>query len=206
MDNFLKKEIVRIRKLVGDNAQVIGAVSGGVDSSVAAKLMKEAIGDRFHAILVDTGVTEPEAKRKIIGGTFIDLFEIEALRIEKEAENTLRAGKVEWFLQGTLFKGAASSTIKSHHNAGGLPARMQNGEAQLKLLEPLRELFKDEVRVFGRQLQIYEELISRLPFPGPALGIRIISEVTRERVEIMRKADHIFISMIREAGIYNEVT
>ncbi|KAG8407900.1 GMP synthase (glutamine-hydrolyzing) [Metarhizium acridum] len=83
---------------------------------------------------------------------------------------------------------------------------MQNGEAQLKLLEPLRELFKDEVRVFGRQLQIYEELISRLPFPGPALGIRIISEVTRERVEIMRKADHIFISMIREAGIYNEVT
>ncbi|EHK22368.1 uncharacterized protein TRIVIDRAFT_84105 [Trichoderma virens Gv29-8] len=242
MDNFLENEIVRIRKLVGDNAQVIGAVSGGVDSTVAAKLMKEAIGDRFHAILVDTvketldkhlginltvvdgselflgrlaGVTEPEAKRKIIGGTFIDLFEIEALRIEKEAENTARAGKVEWFLQGTLyadiveslsFKGAASSTIKSHHNAGGLPARMQNGEAQLKLLEPLRELFKDEVREFGRQLKIHEELVGRHPFPGPGLGIRIIGEVTPERVEIVRKADHIFISMIREAGIYDEVT
>ncbi|KAG8677509.1 GMP synthase (glutamine-hydrolyzing) [Fusarium poae] len=252
MDDFSAREIQRIRKLVGDKAQVIGAVSGGVDSTVAAKLMKEAIGDRFHAILVDqglmrlneceqvketldkhlginltvvdgselflgrlAGVTEPEAKRKIIGGTFIDLFEIEALRIEKEAENTDRAGKVEWFLQGTLyadiveslsFKGAASSTIKSHHNAGGLPARMQNGEAQLKLLEPLRELFKDEVRAFGRQLGIHEELIGRHPFPGPGLGIRIIGEVTPERVEIVRKADHIFISMIREAGIYDEVT
>ncbi|KAL7936354.1 hypothetical protein V8C35DRAFT_295295 [Trichoderma chlorosporum] len=252
MDNFLEKEIVRIRKLVGDNAQVIGAVSGGVDSTVAAKLLKEAIGDRFHAVLVDTGlmrlneceqvketldkhlginltvvdgselffsrlagVTEPEAKRKIIGGTFIDLFEIEAIRIEKEAENTPRAGKVEWFLQGTLyadiveslsFKGGASSTIKSHHNSGGLPARMQNGEAQLKLLEPLRELFKDEVRAFGRQLQIHEELVGRHPFPGPGLGIRVLGEVTRSRVEIIRKADHIFISMIREAGIYDEVT
>ncbi|KAF5676512.1 GMP synthase [Fusarium denticulatum] len=252
MDNFSEREIVRIRKLVGDKAQVIGAVSGGVDSTVAAKLLTEAIGDRFKSILVDTGlmrlneceqvketldkhlginltvvdgsdlffsrlagVTEPEAKRKIIGETFIDLFEIEALRIEKEAENTPFAGKVEWFLQGTLyadiveslsFKGAASSTIKSHHNAGGLPARMQNGEAHLKLLEPLRELFKDEVRAFGRQLQIHEELIGRHPFPGPGLGIRIIGEVTRERVEIVRKADHIFISMIREAGIYDEVT
>ncbi|KAF4466964.1 GMP synthase [Fusarium albosuccineum] len=234
MDNFLEKEIVRIRQLVGDKAQVIGAVSGGVDSTVAAKLMKEAIGDRFvketldkylgiNLTVVDgselflgrlAGVTEPEAKRKIIGGTFIDLFEIEALRIEKEAENTPRAGKVEWFLQGTLyadiveslsFKGAASSTIKSHHNAGGLPARMQNGDAQLKLLEPLRELFKDEVRAFGRQLKIHEELIGRHPFPGPGLGIRILGEVTRERVEIVRQADHIFISMIREAGIYDEV-
>ncbi|KAG9499816.1 GMP synthase (glutamine-hydrolyzing) [Fusarium musae] len=253
MDNFSEREIVRIRQLVGDKAQVIGAVSGGVDSTVAAKLLTEAIGDRFKSILVDTGlmrlneceqvketldkhlginltvvdgsdlffsrlagVTEPEAKRKIIGETckVIDLFEIEALRIEKEAENTPFAGKVEWFLQGTLyadiveslsFKGAASSTIKSHHNAGGLPARMQNGEAHLKLLEPLRELFKDEVRAFGRQLQIHEELIGRHPFPGPGLGIRIIGEVTRERVEIVRKADHIFISMIREAGIYDEV-
>ncbi|VUC35569.1 unnamed protein product [Clonostachys rosea] len=252
MDNFLETEIVRIRKLVGDKAQVIGAVSGGVDSTVAAKLMKEAIGDRFHAVLIDTGlmrlneceqvketldkhlginltvvdgselffsrlagVSEPEAKRKIIGGTFIDLFEIEALRIEKEAENTPHAGKVEWFLQGTLyadiveslsFKGAASSTIKSHHNAGGLPARMQNGEAHLKLLEPLRELFKDEVRAFGRQLGIHEELVGRHPFPGPGLGIRIVGDVTRERVEIVRKADHIYMSMIREAGIYDEVT
>ncbi|KAL2111140.1 hypothetical protein VUR80DRAFT_239 [Thermomyces stellatus] len=251
MENFIEKEIVRIRKLVGDTAQVIGAVSGGVDSTVAAKLMQEAIGDRFHAILVDTGlmrlnecsqvketleqhlginltvvdgselflsrlagVLEPEAKRKIIGGTFIDLFEIEALRIEKEAENTPLAGKVEWFLQGTLyadlieslsFKGP-SATIKSHHNAGGLPARMQNGEAQLKLLEPLRELFKDEVRSFGRQLGIHEDLIMRHPFPGPGLGVRIVGEVTPERVEIVRKADFIFISMIKEAGLYDEIT
>jgi len=250
MENFTAKEVERIRKLVGPKAQVIGAVSGGVDSSVAARLMREAIGDRFHAILVDTGlmrhnecpevketlkehlginltvvdgsdlfysrlagVTEPEAKRKIIGATFIDLFEKEALRIEKEAEHTDRAGKVEWFLQGTLYadlieslsyKGP-SATIKSHHNAGGLPARMQNGEAQLKLLEPLRELFKDEVRAFGRQLGIHEELIMRHPFPGPGIGVRILGEVTPERVEIVRKADHIFISAIREAGFYNDV-
>ncbi|KAH6656444.1 GMP synthase [Truncatella angustata] len=251
MENFCEKEIIRIRKLVGDKAQVIGAVSGGVDSTVAARLMKEAIGSRFHAILVDTGlmrlnecpqvketlrehlginltivdgaelflsrlagVVEPEAKRKIIGGLFIDLFEKEAIRIEKEAENTAVAGKVEWFLQGTLyadlieslsFKGP-SATIKSHHNAGGLPARMQNGEAQLKLLEPLRELFKDEVRSFGRQLGIHEDLVMRWPFPGPGIGIRILGEVTAERVEIVRQADHIFVSMIREAGLYNEIS
>lgn len=249
MENFIEKEIIRIRNLVGDNAQVIGAVSGGVDSTVAARLMKEAIGDRFHAILVDTGlmrlnecaqvkeslsqhlninltivdggelflgrlagVTEPEAKRKIIGETFIDLFEKEAIRIEEEAKHTDRAGKVEWFLQGTLYpdlieslswKGP-SATIKSHHNVGGLPARMMNGQG-LKLIEPLRELFKDEVREFGRQLGIHEELIMRHPFPGPGIGIRVIGDLTPERVEIVRKADNIFISMIREAGVYNEV-
>ncbi|KAI2638099.1 GMP synthase [Xylaria nigripes] len=251
MGNFTEKEIIRIRKLVGDKAQVIGAVSGGVDSTVAARLMQEAIGDRFHAILVDTGlmrldecqqvketlqehlginltivdgselffsrlagVTEPEAKRKIIGETFIDLFEKEAIRIEHEAEKTPHAGKVEWFLQGTLyadlieslsFKGP-SATIKSHHNVGGLPARMMNGEAHLKLIEPLRELFKDEVRAFGRQLKIHEDLIMRHPFPGPGIAIRILGEVTRENVEIVRKADHIFISMIKEAGIYNQMS
>ncbi|ETS83123.1 GMP synthase [Pestalotiopsis fici W106-1] len=250
MENFIEKEIIRIRKLVGENAQVIGAVSGGVDSTVAARLMKEAIGDRFHAILVDTGlmrlneceqvkkslsdhlninltivdgaelffsrlagVTEPEAKRKIIGGTFIDLFEKEAIRIEEEAKHTPHAGKVEWFLQGTLYpdlieslswKGP-SATIKSHHNVGGLPARMMNGQG-LKLIEPLRELFKDEVREFGRQLGIHEELIMRHPFPGPGIGIRILGEVTPERVELVRQADHIFISSIREAGIYNEMS
>ncbi|GAP86090.1 putative GMP synthase [Rosellinia necatrix] len=251
MGNFTEKEIIRIRKLVGDKAQVIGAVSGGVDSTVAARLMKEAIGDRFHAILVDTGlmrlnecqqvketlqehlginltivdgselflsrlagVVEPEAKRKIIGETFIDLFEKEAIRIEEEAKETTRAGKVEWFLQGTLyadlieslsFKGP-SATIKSHHNVGGLPARMMNGQAQLKLIEPLRELFKDEVRAFGRQLGIHEDLVMRHPFPGPGIAIRILGEVTPERVEIVKKADHIFISMIKEAGIYNEMS
>ncbi|KAI0468577.1 GMP synthase [Xylaria cf. heliscus] len=251
MGNFTEKEIIRIRKLVGDKAQVIGAVSGGVDSTVAARLMKEAIGDRFHAILVDTGlmrlnecqqvketlkehlginltivdgselffsrlagVVEPETKRKIIGETFIDLFEKEAIRIEEEAKETARAGKVEWFLQGTLyadlieslsFKGP-SATIKSHHNVGGLPARMMNGQAQLKLIEPLRELFKDEVRAFGRQLGIHEDLVMRHPFPGPGIAIRILGEVTPERVEIVRKADHIFISMIKEAGLYDEMS
>lgn len=159
------------------------------------------------------GLTEPEAKRKVIGSTFIDLFEEEAIRIEKAAENTPNAGKVEYFLQGTLypdvieslsFKGP-SATIKTHHNVGGLPARMMNGQG-LKLIEPLRELFKDEVREFGRQLGIHEDLVMRHPFPGPGIAIRIIGEVTPERVAIARKADHIFISMIREAGIYNEMS
>ncbi|EED14082.1 GMP synthase [Talaromyces stipitatus ATCC 10500] len=250
MPNFIDKEIARIRKLVGDKAQVLGAVSGGVDSTVAAQLMKTAIGDRFHAVLINNGVmrldectqvqqtlqqhlginltivdgselflgrlkgvTEPERKRKIIGETFIDLFEEEAKRIEKEAENTPNAGKVEWFLQGTLypdvieslsFKGP-SATIKTHHNVGGLPARMMNGQG-LKLIEPLRELFKDEVRDLGRQLGIHDDLVMRHPFPGPGIAIRIIGEVTPERVEIARKADHIYISMIKEAGIYNEMS
>lgn len=250
MGDFVQQEIARIRHLVGDRAQVIGAVSGGVDSTVAAKLMKEAIGDRFHAVLVDNGlmrlnecqqvkatlsehlginltvvdaadlflgrlagVLEPEKKRKIIGSTFIDLFEKEAERIEKEAENTPNAGKVEWFLQGTLypdvieslsFKGP-SATIKTHHNVGGLPERMMNGQG-LRLLEPLRLLFKDEVRAIGRSLNIHHDLIMRHPFPGPGIGIRILGEVTPERVEIARQADNIYISMIKEAGIYDQMS
>ncbi|OAA57540.1 GMP synthase [Niveomyces insectorum RCEF 264] len=250
MGDFVQQEIARIRHLVGDRAQVIGAVSGGVDSTVAAKLMKEAIGSRFHAVLVDTGlmrlnecqevketlgrhlginltvvdaadlfldrlqgVTEPEKKRKIIGSTFIDLFEKEAIRIEKEAENTPNAGKVEWFLQGTLypdvieslsFKGP-SATIKTHHNVGGLPERMMNGQG-LRLLEPLRLCFKDEVRQIGRQLNIHRDLVMRHPFPGPGIGIRILGAVTKERVDIARKADHIYISMIKEAGIYDQAS
>ncbi|ETS07181.1 GMP synthase [Trichoderma reesei RUT C-30] len=246
MKDFIKKEIVRIRHLVGDRAQVIGAVSGGVDSTVAAKLMQEAIGDRFHAILVNNGVmrlneceqvketldehlginltvvdgaelflsrlkgvNEPEKKRKIIGATFIDLFQQEALRIEKEAENTPNAGPVEWFLQGTLYpdviesvsyKGP-SATIKTHHNVGGLPETLK-----LKLIEPLRELFKDEVREFGRELGIHRDLVMRHPFPGPGLAIRILGEVDAERVAIARAADHIFISEIRAAGVYDEMS
>ncbi|KAH6685729.1 GMP synthase [Plectosphaerella plurivora] len=246
MKDFISKEISRIRTLVGPTAQVIGAVSGGVDSTVAAKLMTEAIGTRFHAILVDNGVmrlneceqvketldkhlginltvvdgaklflgrlkgvNEPEKKRKIIGGTFIDLFEKEAIRIEKEAENTPNAGPVEFFLQGTLYpdviesvsyKGP-SATIKTHHNVGGLPDTLK-----LKLIEPLRELFKDEVRAFGRELGIHHELVMRHPFPGPGIAIRILGEVTPERVRIARAADHIFISSIREAGIYDEIS
>ncbi|KAL8376739.1 hypothetical protein RB595_007726 [Gaeumannomyces hyphopodioides] len=250
MSNFIGQEIARIRKLVGEKGQVIGAVSGGVDSTVAAKLMKEAIGDRFHAVLVDNGVMrldecqqvkktlaehlginltiadasqkflaglkgelDPEKKRKFIGNTFIDIFEEEAVKIEKAAENTPQAGKVEWFLQGTLypdviesisFKGP-SDTIKTHHNVGGLPKRMMEGQG-LKLIEPLRELFKDEVRALGRELGINEELVMRHPFPGPGIAIRILGEVTPERVEMARKADHIFISMIKEAGIYNDMS
>ncbi|KAL6825902.1 class I glutamine amidotransferase-like protein [Trichoderma sp. SZMC 28015] len=250
MSDFIEQEITRIRKLVGDKAQVIGAVSGGVDSTVAAKLMTEAIGDRFHAVHIDNGlmrhdesnqvklrlkehlginltvingtdlflerlqgVTEPEKKRKIIGETFIDLFEEEAIRIEKEAENTPNAGKVSWFLQGTLypdvieslsFKGP-SATIKTHHNVGGLPKRMMDGQG-LRLLEPLRELFKDEVRDLGRRLKIHEDLVNRFPFPGPGIGVRILGECTPERIKIARQADHIFISMIKEAKIYNEIS
>ncbi|GAB1218264.1 GMP synthase (glutamine-hydrolyzing) [Aspergillus terreus] len=241
MGDFVQLEITRIRELVGERALVLGAVSGGVDSTVGAALMKAAIGDRFKAILIDNGcmrlneceqvkqtlgehlginltvvdagdlflgrlagVSDPEKKRKIIGSTFIDLFEQEAIRIEKEAENTPNSGKVEWFLQGTLypdvieslsFRGP-SATIKTHHNVGGLP----------ELIEPLRLLFKDEVRAIGRQLGIHESLVNRHPFPGPGIAIRILGDVTKERVEIARQADHIFISMIKEAGLYDQIS
>lgn len=251
MAKFVDQEIARIRALVGEKGQVLGAVSGGVDSTVAAKLMKEAIGERFHAVLVDNGVMrlhecetvketltkhlginltvvdaseiflaglkgitdDPEAKRKFIGNTFIEVFEAEALKIEAAAANSPQAGKIEFFLQGTLypdviesisFKGP-SATIKTHHNVGGLPERMMNGQG-LKLIEPLRELFKDEVRELGRQLGIPEELVMRHPFPGPGIAIRVLGEVTPEQVAIARKADHIFISEIKAAGVYNKIS
>ncbi|KAA8570611.1 hypothetical protein EYC84_000010 [Monilinia fructicola] len=249
MAKFVDQEIARIRTLVGEKGQVLGAVSGGVDSTVAAKLMHEAIGDRFHAVLVNNGVMrlneceqvrktltenlginlivadaseqfldglagldEPEAKRKFIGGKFIDVFEAEAKKIEDAAANSDKAGKIEFFLQGTLypdviesisFKGP-SATIKTHHNVGGLPKRMTEGQG-LKLIEPLRELFKDEVRQLGRELGISHELVMRHPFPGPGIAIRVLGEVTRERVEMARQADNIFISMIREAGLYDNI-
>ncbi|TFB01905.1 GMP synthase [Trichoderma ghanense] len=250
MGDFVQLEIARIRDLVGDRALVLGACSGGVDSTVGAALMREAIGDRFKAIFIDNGcmrlnerdevkeklaqhlginltvvdagelflsrlegVTDPEKKRKIIGSTFIDLFEKEAIRIEKEAENTPNSGKVEWFLQGTLypdvieslsFRGP-SATIKTHHNVGGLPETRLTG-LLLQLIEPLRLLFKDEVRAIGRQLGIHESLVNRHPFPGPGIAIRILGDVTKERVEIARKADHIFISKIKEAGLYDQIS
>jgi GMP synthase (glutamine-hydrolysing) len=251
MATFVDQEIARIRALVGEKGQVLGAVSGGVDSTVAAKLMKEAIGDRFHAVLVDNGVMrlheceqvkktltehlginltvvdaselflnglkgitdDPEAKRKFIGGTFIDVFEAEAKKIEDAAANSPKAGKIEFFLQGTLypdviesisFKGP-SATIKTHHNVGGLPERMMNGQG-LKLIEPLRELFKDEVRELGRQLGIPHDLVMRHPFPGPGIAIRVLGEVTAEQVAIARKADYIFIEEIKAAGIYDKIS
>ncbi|KAF9514572.1 hypothetical protein BS47DRAFT_1342878 [Hydnum rufescens UP504] len=252
METFIGKEIARIRDICGEKGQVIGAVSGGVDSSVAAKLMHEAIGDRFHAVLVDNGVLreneaaqvkemlskdlgvnltvidasdlflsrladveDPEKKRKIIGNTFIEVFEREAAKIEADAEKDLEErggeakGKIEWLLQGTLypdviesisFKGP-SATIKTHHNVGGLLANMQ-----LKLIEPLRELFKDEVRALGRLLSIPARLVNRHPFPGPGLAIRILGPVTRSQVKIAQKADTIYIDEIRKAGLYDQIS
>jgi GMP synthase (glutamine-hydrolysing) len=247
MSKFVDQEIERIRKLVGPKGQVIGAVSGGVDSTVAAKLMKEAIGDRFHAVLVDNGVLrlneaktvketltaglginltvidaserflgrlagvkdDPEKKRKIIGNTFIEIFQEEAKKIAAEAANSSNAGEIEWLLQGTLypdviesisFKGP-SATIKTHHNVGGLPKDMN-----LKLIEPLRELFKDEVRELGMNLGIPEDLVWRHPFPGPGIAIRILGEVTPEQVRIAREADYIFIEEIKAAGLYRKIS
>ncbi|GAM90151.1 hypothetical protein ANO11243_081910 [Dothideomycetidae sp. 11243] len=247
MDAFVDKEIERIRALVGPKGQVIGAVSGGVDSTVAAKLMHEAIGDRFHAVLVDNGVLrmneaktvhetltkglgvnltvvdaserflsklkgikdDPERKRKVIGNTFIEVFQEKAKEIAAAAHGSSKEGEIEWLLQGTLypdviesisFKGP-SATIKTHHNVGGLLEGMH-----LKLIEPLRELFKDEVRELGTKLGIPEDLVWRHPFPGPGLAIRIIGEVTPEQVRIAQEADAIFIEEIRNAGLYKEIS
>ncbi|KAL9061340.1 MAG: hypothetical protein Q9162_000214 [Coniocarpon cinnabarinum] len=246
MSRFVDQEISRIRALVGDKGQVIGAVSGGVDSSVAAKLMQRAIGDRFHAVMVDNGllrmdeaqlvkdtlgkhlgvnltvidasdlfltrlkgVIDPEQKRKIIGNTFIEVFQDKAKQIAAEAKGSPKEGDIEWLLQGTLypdviesisFKGP-SATIKTHHNVGGLLAGMH-----LKLIEPLRELFKDEVRVLGKELGIPDELVYRHPFPGPGLGIRILGEVTKEQLDILRKADKIFMDEIwAEKDLYRKI-
>lgn len=246
MEKFVDKEIERIKATVGPKGQVIGAVSGGVDSTVAAKLMQRAIGDRFHAVLVDNGVlrmdeavtvkerlteglginltvvdaselflsrlkgvSEPEKKRKIIGNTFIEVFQDKAKQIAEEAKDSSRAGEIEWLLQGTLypdviesisFKGP-SATIKTHHNVGGLLEGMH-----LKLIEPLRELFKDEVRVMGQNLGIPEELVWRHPFPGPGLAIRILGEVNEEQLRIGREADKIFIDEIIAAGMYRKIS
>ncbi|EPT01677.1 hypothetical protein FOMPIDRAFT_1161212 [Fomitopsis schrenkii] len=251
MEEFIGKEIARIRQICGPTGRVIGAVSGGVDSTVAAKLMHEAIGDRFHAIMVDNGVLrlneakqvhetlnrdlgvnltvvdasdlffsrlagvdDPEQKRRIIGNTFINVFEEVAAKIEAAADVEERQGgeakgKIEWLLQGTLypdviesisFKGP-SATIKTHHNVGGLLKDMR-----LKLIEPLRELFKDEVRALGRLLAIPAPLVQRHPFPGPGLAIRILGLVTREQVQILQKADAIYIEEIRAADLYAQIS
>jgi GMP synthase (glutamine-hydrolysing) len=246
METFVDKEIERIRAIVGPKGQVIGAVSGGVDSTVAAKLMQEAIGDRFHAVLVDNGVlrldeaatvketltkhlginltvvdatelflgklkgvSDPETKRKIIGNTFIEVFQDKAKSIAEKAANSPKAGDIEWLLQGTLypdviesisFKGP-SATIKTHHNVGGLLEGMH-----LKLIEPLRELFKDEVRALGTNLGIPEDLVWRHPFPGPGLAIRILGEVNESQLNIARHADKIFIDEIVSAGLYRQIS
>ncbi len=215
---------------------MICGLSGGVDSSVAAVLIHEAIGEQLTCIFVDTGlmrageadevvslfkghyniplihaqaadlflgrlegVSDPEQKRKIIGSTFIDVFDGEAHKI----------GGAEFLAQGTLYPdviesvsatGGPSVTIKSHHNVGGLPERMK-----LKLVEPLRELFKDEVRALGRELGLPETFVGRHPFPGPGLAIRVPGEITREKLEILRKADTVYLDEIRKAGLYDKI-
>jgi GMP synthase (glutamine-hydrolysing) len=234
LGDYRKSKVKEIRIAVGDS-KVIAAVSGGVDSSVAAVLVAEAIGDQLTAIFVDNGVLrkneatqvmsrlseglgmhvvavdgrrrfyerlagieDPETKRKKIGNEFIAIFEEEAKRI---------AG-VEFLVQGTLYpdviesvsiKGP-SAVIKTHHNVGGLPEKMG-----LKLIEPVRELFKDEVRQLGIELGLEEEFVWRHPFPGPGLAVRILGEVNAARVEILQNADEIVIEEIRRAGLYREI-
>lgn len=235
MAAFRDEAIEMIRKQVGDG-RVICGLSGGVDSSVAAVLIHEAIGEQLTCVFVDTGlmragegeevvrlfrdsyniplihveaadlflgklagVDNPEKKRKIIGATFIDVFDAEANKIENAkflAQGTLYPDVIE----SVSFDGGPSVTIKSHHNVGGLPERMN-----LKLVEPLRELFKDEVRILGRELGLPEHFVGRHPFPGPGLAIRIPGEVTQEKAEILRKADTIYLDEIRKAGLYDEI-
>ncbi|MEO4043448.1 glutamine-hydrolyzing GMP synthase [Hoeflea sp. CAU 1731] len=235
MAGYREQAIRGIREKVGEG-RVICALSGGVDSSVAALLIHEAIGDRLNCILVDHGLmrkneaaevvamfhdhynlnlklvdasdrfisalegeADPEVKRKTIGRLFIDVFEEEAKAI----------GGADFLAQGTLypdviesvsFTGGPSVTIKSHHNVGGLPERMN-----MQLVEPLRELFKDEVRLLGRELGLPESFIGRHPFPGPGLAIRCPGGVTRDKLEILREADAIYLDEIRKAGLYDAI-
>jgi len=233
MDAFVESTIEAIRAKVGDG-KVLCALSGGVDSSVAAVMLSKAIGKQLTCVFVDhgllrkdeyktvlenykglglnvvgaesgdlflgrlAGVTEPEKKRKIIGSTFIDVFDQEASKIED----------AKWLGQGTIYPdvieslsvNGPSQTIKSHHNVGGLPDYMK-----LKLVEPLRLLFKDEVRRVGKSLGLPDKFLQRHPFPGPGLAIRILGEITPEKVRLLQGADHIFISMLQEEGLYNKV-
>jgi len=235
MAAYRGQAIDKIRAQVGDG-KVICALSGGVDSSVAALLIHEAIGDQLTCILVDHGLmreneaadvvamfrehynlhlihvdaadtfinalegeADPETKRKTIGRLFIETFEDEAKKL----------GGAAFLAQGTLypdviesvsFTGGPSVTIKSHHNVGGLPARMN-----MQLVEPLRELFKDEVRALGRELGLPDSFIGRHPFPGPGLAIRCPGGITREKLDILRKADAIYLDEIRKAGLYDEI-
>lgn len=233
-DSFVEETTARLREQLGDDKVILG-LSGGVDSSVAAVLLHKAIGSNLHCIFVDngllrkneyqsvlesykgmglnvkgvdaasqfyaalSGLTDPELKRKAIGKVFIDVFDEESKKVEG----------AKWLGQGTIYPdviesvsatGGPSQTIKSHHNVGGLPDYMK-----LSVVEPLRLLFKDEVRKIGRSLQIDERILGRHPFPGPGLGIRILGEVTAEKVRILQDVDAIFIDGLKEDGLYDDV-
>lgn len=232
--NFVESTIENLKKQLGNDKVVLG-LSGGVDSSVAAVLLHKAIGDNLHCIFVNNGllrkneftsvlesykdmglnvkgvdasedfysvlkgVTDPEKKRKVIGAKFIDIFDNEANKIKD----------VKWLAQGTIYPDVIESssttkgpsqTIKTHHNVGGLPEYMK-----LKIVEPLRSLFKDEVRRAGREIGLKAELLERHPFPGPGLAIRILGEVTLEKVSILQEVDNIFIENLKKEGLYNKV-
>jgi len=232
--SFVEETVRELKEKIGNDKVILG-LSGGVDSTVAGVLLNKAIGDNLYCIFVDNGLlrkdefesvldqykgmglnvkgvyakdrfhevlaglSDPEAKRKAIGNKFIDVFDDEAHLIED----------VVWLAQGTIYPdviesvsvtGGPSATIKSHHNVGGLPDFMK-----LKIVEPLNTLFKDEVRRIGRSMGIAEELLRRHPFPGPGLAIRILGDITPEKVRILQEVDHIFISSLKEAGLYDEV-
>jgi GMP synthase (glutamine-hydrolysing) len=266
-EHFIQSTVHAIREKVGEGGHAICALSGGVDSSVAAVLVHKAIGDRLTCVFVNNGVlrkneffkvqqtmrtklglnlvavdasgrfldklagvTDPETKRKIIGNEFISVFDDEAARIlrdsameevvilsearsaePKDLQFTQKDGEalhIAWLVQGTLYPDVIESssvkgpsqTIKSHHNVGGLPADMK-----LKLIEPLRDLFKDEVRRIGRDLQMPEEILQRQPFPGPGLAVRILGEVTAERVALLQEADDIVVTEIKAASLYQQI-
>jgi GMP synthase (glutamine-hydrolysing) len=241
--HFIDATVAQVRQQVG-NGRAICALSGGVDSSVAAVLVDRAMRDAsgksrltcvfvnngvlrknefekvqknlrdnlgLHLVAVDAterfmrklaGVIDPETKRKIIGNEFIEVFDDEAKRILKEE------GEVEWLVQGTLYPDVIESrsvrgpsqVIKSHHNVGGLPEKMK-----LKLIEPLKDLFKDEVRRIGRDLGMPEDILQRQPFPGPGLAVRILGEVTKERADLLRECDEIVVGEIKKAGLYQKI-